>query len=111
MFESPGLRLIERFDGRGRIMDGDVELGEAAYALKEIEEPAEYARSGPNDSRIVETRTLAGLLMPAEPRRFEMLVGKRLTFTLEDGRRFEFAIARVGETFLLVKALTFPGGV
>lgn len=98
--------LIARFDGRGRVTDGDADLGEVTYALKEIEEVADFARGGEQDARVLETRTLAGLLTSPQLETFAPYVGQRLTLTLDDGRRFDFAIARMSDTFLLIKALS-----
>lgn len=108
MSEYSGHALIARFDGRGRISDGDADLDEVTYALKEIEESAEFARGGDQDTRALETRALAGVLTTDHIDAFEPYFGKRLTLTLEGGRRLDVAIVRMSDRFLLIKALTFP---
>lgn len=106
--EQTELTVIERFDGRGRIYDGERLVDEVTYALKLFEElPSELYPGGQN-ARDVELRSLAGIVTPSRIEVLAPYVGTRLVFELRDGRRFDFTVARTGETYCLIKALTLP---
>lgn len=102
------LEVIDRFDGRGRIHDGARLVAEVTYALKVFEERPGPTFPGGQNARMVEARSLSGLVIPPNVATLAEYVGQRLTFELQDGRRFDFTVARVGETYCLIKALSWP---
>lgn len=106
MHMSTQLTVIESLSGRGRIYDADQLVDEVSYSLKEIEETPNIARSGGQDARDVEYRTLCGLVTPLRIEVLSAYAGVRLTLELQDGRRFDFAVTRVSEKNCLIKALT-----
>lgn len=83
-------------------------LDEVRYSLKEIEEVPNAAYSGGQDARAVEVRTISGIVTPTEIELLAAFPGIRLTLELEDGRRLDCAVTRVGDCFCLVKALDQP---
>lgn len=103
---STELTVIQRLDGRGRVYDGAQLIDEVTYALKEFEEAPGVEFAGGQNARAVESRSLSGIVTPPRVDVLAEHVGRRLTFELEDGRRFDFTVARVGDTYCLIKALT-----
>lgn len=103
------IRLLDRRDGQGRLHDGDRLLDEVRYALRDVETVHDPDLPGETHARVVETRTLCGIVTPSRMDLFPARVGKPLTLELQDGQRLGVAVTRVGDTFLLIKGLAPPG--
>jgi hypothetical protein len=92
------LHVRERFEGHGRVYDGDRLLSEVDYSLKDVEEELDTLPMGSDTPvPVMGKRNIFGYVR-VPPSWEEVLVpyvGSRLMLRLEDGRRLPFTVAKV----------------
>ncbi len=86
------LKLIESFNGKGKVYNGEQFIADVNYSIKEIEEALNVELSEGRASREVEQRTICGIVESTQVELLYSYLGARLTLHFQDGRVLDFAV-------------------
>jgi len=100
------LKVVESFNGKGKIYKGEQFIDEVNYSIKELE-ALNMEPCGGQASREVERRTICGIVESTQIELLYSYLGTRLTLHFQDGRVLDFAVTeRLGGNNCLIKGLT-----
>lgn len=106
MHPTEALLVHEKVEGAGKVHDGERLLTEVDYSLKDVEELHATSDGIAHDTPTmsVGVRNIYGILVATREDELAASVGARRTLRLQDGRRLEFAVAKVlgGHRFLIL---------